>query len=147
MNTRLLLLLAVSATLVLAGCGDKTITNGTATRAARTTRTSSSSSSATVATTPAAATTGDAVPAYKPSTVSSSKHIGGASKTVLTSPDSVKKVAAFYEKALRSGGWQAEKTTKSGDTVEYKAIKHTAAVRIEISSARAGASIAVKVIK
>ena len=44
------------------------------------------------------------------------------------------------------GGWQVEKTTKSGDTVEYKAIKGTAAVEIEISSAGAGASITVKVI-
>ena len=34
-------------------------------------------------------------------------------------------------------GWQVEKTTKSGDTVEYKAIKGTAAVEIEISSAGA----------
>ena len=106
---------------------------------------------AAAATTPAAATTtaasGDAVPEYKPSTVTSSKHAGGASKTVLTSPDSAEKVAAFYENALQSGGWQVEKTTKSGDTVEYKAIKGTAAVEIEISSAGAGASITVKVIQ
>jgi hypothetical protein len=54
---------------------------------------------------------------------------------VLTSPDSAEKVTAFYENALQSGGWQVEKTTKSGDTVEYKAIKGTAAVEIEISSA------------
>ena len=66
---------------------------------------------------------------------------------VLTSPDSAEKVTAFYENALQSGGWQAEKTTKSGDTVEYKAIKGTAAVEIEISSAGAGASITVKVIQ
>ena len=103
------------------------------------------------ATTPAAATTtaasGDAVPEYKPSTVTSSEHVGGASKTVLTSPDSAEKVTAFYENALQSGGWQVEKTTKSGGTVEYKAIKGTAAVEIEISSAGGGASIMVKVIQ
>ena len=40
-----------------------------------------------------------------------------------------------------------EKTTKSGGTVEYKAIKGTAAVEIEISSAGAGASITVNVIR
>jgi hypothetical protein len=40
-----------------------------------------------------------------------------------------------------------EKTTKSGDAVEYKAIKATAAVKIEISSAGAGASITLKVIQ
>ncbi len=102
------------------------------------------------ATTPAAAVvaaSGDAVSEYKPSTVTSSEHVGGASKTVLTSPDSAEKVTAFYQNALQSGGWQVEKTTKSGDTVEYKAIKGTAAVEIEISSAGAGASITVKVIQ
>ena len=40
-----------------------------------------------------------------------------------------------------------EKTTKFGGTVEYKAIKGTAAVEIEISSAGAGASIMVNVIR
>ena len=113
--------------------------------------TSAPATTAAAATTPAAATTtaasGDAVPEYKPSTVTSSEHAGGASKTVLTSPDSAEKVTAFYENALQSGGWQVEKTTKSGDTVEYKAIKGTAAVEIEISSAGAGASITVKVIQ
>jgi hypothetical protein len=112
---------------------------------------SSSSGPTSVPATPAAATTtaagGDAVPEYKPSTVTSSEHVGGAGKTVLTSPDSAEKVTAFYENALQSGGWQVEKTTKSGDTVEYKAIKGTAAVEIEISSAGAGASITVKVIQ
>ena len=113
--------------------------------------TSAPATTAAAATTPAAATTtaasGDAVPEYKPSTVTSSKHAGGASKTVLTSPDSAEKVAAFYENALQSGGWQLEKTIKSGDTVEYKAIKGTAAMEIVISSAGAGASITVKVIQ
>jgi hypothetical protein len=103
-----------------------------------------------VATTPAAATTtgasGGAVPEYKPSTVTSSEHVSGVSKTVLTSPDSAKKVTAFYENALSSGGWQVEKTTKSGDTVEYKAVKGTAAAEIKISSAGTGASVTVKVI-
>ena len=65
---------------------------------------------------------------------------------VLTSPDSAEKVTVFYENALQSGGWQVEKTSKSGDTVEYKAVKGTAVVEIEISSAGTGASITVKVI-
>jgi hypothetical protein len=102
------------------------------------------------ATTPAAATTtpasGNAVPEYKPSTVTSSEHVGGVSKTVLTSPDSLEKVTAFYEHALPSGDWQVKKTTKSGDTVEYKAVKGAAAAEIEISSAGTGASVTVKVI-
>lgn len=65
---------------------------------------------------------------------------------MLTSPDSVEKVTAFYEHALPSGGWQVEKTAKSGDTVEYKAIKGAAAAEIEISSPGTGASVTVKVI-
>ena len=110
---------------------------------------SAPATTAVAATTPAATTaaSGDAVPEYTPSTITSSEHVGGAGKTVLTSPDSAEKVTAFYENALQSGGWQVEKTTKSGDTVEYKAIKGTAAVEIEISSAGAGASIMVKVIQ
>ncbi len=72
--------------------------------------------------------------------------MGGVSKTVLTSPDSVEKVSAFYQKALPSGGWRVEKTTKSGSTVEYKAVRGTAAAEIEISSAGTGASVTVKVI-
>ena len=105
-------------------------------------------SPAAATTTPAAATTrGNAVPEYKPSTVTRSKHVGGATKTVLTSPDSAEKITAFYESALQSGGWQVQKRTKAGDAVEYKAIKGTAAVEIEISPAGAGASITVKVIR
>ena len=113
--------------------------------------TSAPATTAVAATTPAAATTtapsGDAVPEYKPSTVTSSEHVGRASKIVLTSPDSAEKVTAFYENALQSGGWQVEKTSKSGDTVEYKAVKGTAVAEIEISSAGAEASITVKVIQ
>ena len=113
--------------------------------------TSAPATTAAATRTPAAATTtaasSDAVPEYKPSTVTSSEHAGGASKTMLTSPDSAEKITAFYQNALRSGGWQVEKTTKSGDTVEYKAIKGTVAVKIEIGSAGGGASITVKVIR
>ena len=66
---------------------------------------------------------------------------------MLTSPDSVEKVTAFYENALPSGGWQVEKTAaKSGDTVQYKAVKGAAAAEIEISSTGTGASVTVKVI-
>jgi hypothetical protein len=109
-----------------------------------------SAAATTAAAAPASATTAaassDAVPEYQPSTVTSSEGAGPASKTVLTSADSVEKVTAFYQNALQSGGWQVEKTTKSGGTVEYKAIKGTKAVEIEVSPAGTGASITVKVI-
>ena len=51
------------------------------------------------------------------------------------------------QNGLQSGGWQAEKTARSGGTVEIKAISGTAAAEIEISPAGAGASITVKVIQ
>ena len=146
-------LAALTAAIALAGalaaCSvSKTVYSSSSSSASSS---SSSPSSAVAATTPAAATatagSGDTVAEYKPSTVTSSKHVGGTSKTVLTSPDSADKVAAFYENALQSGGWQLEKTTKSGDTVEIKAMKGAAAVKIVISSAGAGASITVKVIQ
>ena len=98
-------------------------------------------------TTTATAATTSGIPEYKPSTVTSSEHVGPATKAVLTSPDSADQVAAFYSSALQSGGWQLEKTTKSGDTVEYKALKSGAAVEIDISSAGTGSSITVKVVQ
>ncbi len=97
------------------------------------------------ATTPAAASD-DGVPQYQPSTVTSSENVGGASKTVLTTADSAQKVSAFYQDALASGGWQVKKTTKSGSTVEYKALKGTSAATVTISPAGAGVSVTVKVI-
>lgn len=42
--------------------------------------------------------------------------------------------------------WHWAAVPQSGDTVEYKAVKGTAVVEIEISSAGTGASITVKVI-
>ncbi len=125
----------------IAGCGTTSSSSSSPASAAAATA---------AATAPAAATTtaasGDAVPEYKPSTVTSSEHVLGVSKTVLTTPDSVDKVAAFYAAALSAARWQVEKTAKSGATVEYKGIKGTAAVEIEISPAGTGASVTVKVI-
>jgi hypothetical protein len=97
-------------------------------------------------TTTTSAASDGGIPEYKPSTVTSSQDVLGVSKTVLTTPDSVEKVAAFYAEELPAGGWQVEKTTKSGATVEYKGIEGTAAIEIEISPAGTGASITVKVV-
>lgn len=59
------------------------------------------------------ASAGGKLPEYQPSSVvSKSGH-----STVLTSPDSVSKVGAFYQRALAAGGWHVV----SGSTGSYHA--------------------------
>ena len=133
--------LILASSVWIAGCSSSSSSSSSAAATATT---------AVAATTPAAGTTTattSGIPEYKPSTVTSSEHVGPATKTVLTSPDSTDKVAAFYSSALQSADWQMSKTTKSGDTVEYRALKSGAAVEIEISSAGTGSSITVKVVQ
>ena len=91
----------------------------------------------------AAAPSGDTLPEYKPSTLLSS----GSDTTVVLSPDSVDKVAAFYENALKSGGWQWHATARSRWSAHFEATKGSAHAVIQISSTGTGASIAVTLIK
>jgi hypothetical protein len=91
----------------------------------------------------AAAPSGDTLPEYKPSTFLSSE----SDTTVLLSPDSVDKVAAFYENALKSGGWQWHATAKSRWSAHFEATKGSAHAVIQISSTGKGVSIAVTIIK
>ena len=91
----------------------------------------------------AAAPAGDTLPEYKPSTLLSS----GSDTTVVLSPDSVDKVAAFYENALKSGGWQWHATARSRWSAHFEATKGSAHAVIQISSTGTGASIAVTLIK
>ena len=89
-----------------------------------------------------AAPSGDTLPEYKPSTFLSSE----SATTVRISPDSVDKVAAFYENALTSGGWQWHATAKSRWSAHFEATKGSAHAVIQISSTGKGASIAVTII-
>ena len=91
----------------------------------------------------AAAPAGDTLPEYKPSTLLSS----GSDTTVVLSPDSVGKVAAFYENALKSGGWQWHATARSRWSAHFEATKGSAHAVIQISSTGTGVSIAVTIIK
>jgi hypothetical protein len=91
----------------------------------------------------AAAPAGDTLPEYKPSTLLSS----GSDTTVVLSPDSVDKVAAFYENALKSGGWQWHATARSRWSAHFEATKGSAHAVIQISSTGTGVSIAVTIIK
>jgi hypothetical protein len=91
----------------------------------------------------AAAPSGDTLPEYKPSAFLSSE----SGTTVRLSPDSVGKVAAFYENALKSGGWQWRATARSRWSAHFEATKGSAHAVIQISSTGNGASIAVTIIK
>ena len=107
---------------------------------------SSSSTTAPAATTTAPAATAassDTIPEYKPSTVLS--NVSGT--TVLKSPDPVDKVTAFYENALKSGGWQWHTTAQSSYSSHFEAAKDSAHAVIQISSAGQGASISVTITK
>jgi len=88
-----------------------------------------------------AAASSDTIPEYKPSTVLS--NVSGT--TVLKSPDPVDKVAAFYENALKSGGWQWHTTTQSSYSTHFEAAKDSAHAVIQISSAGQGAAISVTI--
>ena len=91
----------------------------------------------------AAAPSGGTLPEYKPSTFLSSS----SDTTVLLSPDSVDKVAAFYENALKSGGWQWHATAKSRWSAHFEGTKGSAHAVIQISSTGKGVSIAVTITK
>ncbi|GEM_PF-2809269 len=93
------------------------------------------------ASSPKAAPSGKSLPEYKPSTVISN----GNGTTVLRSPHSVGKVAAFYEGALKSGGWQWHATARSRYSAHFEATKGSARAVIQISSAGQGVSISVTV--
>ena len=100
-------------------------------------------STAAAAAATAAAPAGGALPEYKPSTLLSS----GSDTTVVLSPDSVDKVAAFYENALKSGGWQWHATARSRWSAHFEATKGSVHAVIQISSTGNGASIAITIIK
>jgi hypothetical protein len=93
-------------------------------------------------TAPGAPASSGTLPEYKPSTFLSSE----SATTVRLSPDSVDKVAAFYETALKSGGWQWHATAKSRWSAHFEAAKGNAHAVIQVSSTGKGASIAVTII-
>jgi hypothetical protein len=66
---------------------------------------------------------------------------------VLKSPDPVDRVAAFYENALKSGGWQWRTTAQSSYSTHFEAAKDSAHAVIQISSAGQGVSISVTITK
>jgi len=149
---RPLILLMLLVTCGIAACSSSSSAAAPATTAAAAAATTAAATTAaavpatTAAAAPATATpaaSGDTIPEYKPSTVLSS--VSGT--TVLKSPDSVAKVAAFYENALKSGGWQWHTTARSAYSAHFEAAKGSAHAVIQISSAGQGVSIAVTITK
>jgi len=153
---RPLILLILLVTCGIAGCSSSSSTTApaaTTTAPAATTTAPAATTTAPAATTtaPAATTTApaataassDTIPEYKPSTVLS--NVSGT--TVLKSPDPVDKVTAFYENALKSGGWQWHTTAQSSYSSHFEAAKDSAHAVIQISSAGQGASISVTITK
>ena len=91
-----------------------------------------------------ASSAGSALPDYKPSKVIS--QAGG--HTQLSSTASVSTVTAFYEKALKSGGWTIISTAKTSTSANFVAKRGTHGVTVAISSAGpAGTSISVSTYK
>jgi hypothetical protein len=141
---RPLILLILLATCGIAACSSSSSTQAPATTA--TTAPAATATTAPAATTAApaataAAASGDTIPEYKPSTVLS--NASGA--TVLKSPDPVDKIAAFYENALKTGGWQWHTTAQSSYSTHVEATKDSAHAVIQVSSAGQGASISVTI--
>ena len=100
-----------------AGCGGtKSASTGTTPASSLTsptvassTATSSSSPSIAPATNSTPTANSTTLPRYQPSSVVSDT----AGSLQLTSPDSVQKVTAFYNKALSEGGWSIVSTSKT----------------------------------
>jgi hypothetical protein len=99
-----------------------------------------SSAAAPASTAASPSTAPGALPNYEPSKVVSD--VGG--HTQLSSPDSVSKVTAFYDEAIKSGGWSITSSAKTSASTNIVATRDGHGVTIAISSAGpAGTSISV----
>lgn len=76
---------------------------------------------------------------YRPSAVVSKS----AYATVLTSPDPVSKIGAFYQKALASGGWHVTSTSKSAYHASFTAHRGHQGVSISVYSRGNGSGISI----
>ncbi|SEF78642.1 hypothetical protein SAMN04489712_10231 [Thermomonospora echinospora] len=79
----------------------------------------------------------EGVPIYRPSTVVS--RVSGA--TVLTTPDPVEKVGAFYSDAIERGGWQSISKNATDTSVNFTVERPGKGATISISSTGSGTLI------
>jgi hypothetical protein len=140
-------------TLVVGACGSsssssttKTATSvATANTAAPAVTTAAAATATSVATSaaaapaPAGASTSGGVAEYQPSTVISKS----ASATVLSSPDSVDKVGAFYKDALAKDGWTVTSAATSPYSASFSAHRDSQGVNISIYPRGSGSGISI----
>ena len=82
---------------------------------------------------------GAALPDYQPSTVVSKT----AASTVLTSPDPVSKIGAFYTDALAKGGWQVMSSSTSAYHARFTASRSHEGASISVYSRGSGSGISI----
>jgi hypothetical protein len=142
-SPRILGTLAVSAAVALgvAACGGS---SGSSTTTVTRSAASSAQTRATVTQTQSAAPAtqaGTELPDYKPSTVVSKT----AGSTILTSPDDVSKISAFYHDALAKGGWQTMSSSTGPDHASFTARRPGQGVSVSVYPRGSGAGISVTV--
>jgi hypothetical protein len=86
-----------------------------------------------------AAAPGGQLPDYQPSTVVSKS----ASSTVLTSPDPVDKIGAFYKNALAQGGWHVTSSSMSAYHASFTASRSSEGASISVYSRGSGSGISI----
>jgi hypothetical protein len=79
------------------------------------------------------------LPDYQPSTVVSKS----ASSTVLTSPDPVDKIGAFYKNALAQGGWHVTSSSMSAYHASFTASRSSEGASISVYSRGSGSGISI----
>jgi hypothetical protein len=79
------------------------------------------------------------LPDYQPSTVVSKS----ASSTVLTSPDPVDKIGAFYKNALTQGGWHVTSSSMSAYHASFTASRSSEGASISVYSRGSGSGISI----
>ena len=79
------------------------------------------------------------VPDYKPSTVVSK----APDSTVLTSPDSVAKIASYYKAVLAKGGWQLRSAVVTTGSASFSAHRGGQGVTISVYPQASGSGISI----
>jgi len=79
------------------------------------------------------------LPDYQPSTLVSKS----ASSTVLTSPDPVDKIGAFYKDALAQGGWHVTSSSMSAYHASFTAYRSSEGASISVYSRGSGSGISI----
>ena len=137
-------LLAVTILVVglVAGCGSKTTPTSTKTSPLTTSPTISTSTPASSSAVSPAQTTptqsgSTTLPKYEPSSVVSDT----PGSLQLTSPDSVQKVTAFYDKALTQGGWNIVSSSKTAYSTNITARRGSTGTTLSISVTGSGTYI------